>query len=290
MSVIDIKPDAQGKVRDLYDLGDKLLLVATDRISAFDYILEDEIPYKGQVLTQLSKFWFELLDGVVENHLISTDVADLPDEFQPYADYLRGRFMLVKKADMFPAECIVRGYLAGSGLKEYQKQGTVCGIQLPEGLVNSSKLPEPIFTPSTKAEIGDHDENLSFERCAEILGEDAATQLRDLAIKVYSVARDHAAENGIIIADTKFEFGVIDGQIILADEVLTPDSSRFWPGDAYEPGRDQASFDKQYVRDWLNANWDRQGNPPHLPQEVIERTSQKYIAAYEKISGKKFEF
>lgn len=290
MSGIDIKPDAQGKVRDIYDLGDKLLMVATDRISAFDYILEDEIPHKGAVLTQISLFWLEQLKDVIGNHLISADVADLPEQFKPYADYLRGRFMLVKKAEMFPVECIVRGYLAGSGLKEYQKQGTVCGIQLPEGLVNSSKLPEPIFTPSTKAEIGDHDENISFERCAEILGEDAATQLRDLAIKVYSVARDHAAENGIIIADTKFEFGVIDGQIILADEVLTPDSSRFWPGDAYEPGRDQASFDKQYVRDWLNANWDRQGNSPHLPQEVIERTSQKYIAAYEKISGKKFEF
>ena len=290
MSGIDIKPDAQGKVRDIYDLGDKLLMVATDRISAFYYILEDEIPHKGAVLTQISLFWLEQLKDVIGNHLISADVADLPEQFKPYADYLRGRFMLVKKAEMFPVECIVRGYLAGSGLKEYQKQGTVCGIQLPEGLVNSSKLPEPIFTPSTKAEIGDHDENISFERCAEILGEDAATQLRDLAIKVYSVARDHAAENGIIIADTKFEFGVIDGQIILADEVLTPDSSRFWPGDAYEPGRDQASFDKQYVRDWLNANWDRQGNPPHLPQEVIERTSQKYIAAYEKISGKKFEF
>ena len=290
MSGIDIKPDAQGKVRDIYDLGDKLLMVATDRISAFDYILEDEIPHKGAVLTQISLFWLEQLKDVIGNHLISADVADLPEQFKPYADYLRGRFMLVKKAEMFPVECIVRGYLAGSGLKEYQQQGTVCGIQLPEGLVNSSKLPEPIFTPSTKAEIGDHDENISFERCAEILGEDAATQLRDLAIKVYSVARDHAAENGIIIADTKFEFGVIDGQIILADEVLTPDSSRFWPGDAYEPGRDQASFDKQYVRDWLNANWDRQGNPPHLPREVIERTSQKYIAAYEKISGKKFEF
>ena len=290
MSGIDIKPDAQGKVRDIYDLGDKLLMVATDRISAFDYILEDEIPHKGAVLTQISLFWLEQLKDVIGNHLISADVADLPEQFKPYADYLRGRFMLVKKAEMFPVECIVRGYLAGSGLKEYQKQGTVCGIQLPEGLVNSSKLPELIFTPSTKAEIGDHDENISFERCAEILGEDAATQLRDLAIKVYSVARDHAAENGIIIADTKFEFGVIDGQIILADEVLTPDSSRFWPGDAYEPGRDQASFDKQYVRDWLNANWDRQGNPPHLPQEVIERTSQKYIAAYEKISGKKVEF
>ena len=290
MSGIDIKPDAQGKVRDIYDLGDKLLMVATDRISAFDYILEDEIPHKGAVLTQISLFWLEQLKDVIGNHLISADVADLPEQFKPYADYLRGRFMLVKKAEMFPVECIVRGYLAGSGLKEYQQQGTVCGIELPEGLVNSSKLPEPIFTPSTKAEIGDHDENISFERCAEILGEDAATQLRDLAIKVYSVARDHAAENGIIIADTKFEFGVIDGQIILADEVLTPDSSRFWPGDAYEPGRDQASFDKQYVRDWLNANWDRQGNPPHLPQEVIERTSQKYIAAYEKISGRKFNF
>lgn len=290
MSGIDIKPDAQGKVRDIYDLGDKLLMVATDRISAFDYILEDEIPHKGAVLTQISLFWLEQLKNVIGNHLISADVADLPEQFKPYADYLRGRFMLVKKAEMFPVECIVRGYLAGSGLKEYQQQGTVCGIQLPEGLVNSSKLPEPIFTPSTKAEIGDHDENISFERCAEILGKDAATQLRDLAIKVYSVARDHAAENGIIIADTKFEFGVIDGEIILADEVLTPDSSRFWPGDAYEPGRDQASFDKQYVRDWLNANWDRQGNPPHLPQEVIERTSQKYIAAYEKISGKKFDF
>ena len=290
MSGIDIKPDAQGKVRDIYDLGDKLLMVATDRISAFDYILEDEIPHKGAVLTQISLFWLEQLKDVIGNHLISADVADLPEQFKPYADYLRGRFMLVKKAEMFPVECIVRGYLAGSGLKEYQQQGTVCGIELPEGLVNSSKLPEPIFTPSTKAEIGDHDENISFERCAQILGEDAATQLRDLAIKVYSVARDHAAENGIIIADTKFEFGVVDGQIILADEVLTPDSSRFWPGDAYEPGRDQASFDKQYVRDWLNANWDRQGNPPHLPQEVIERTSQKYIAAYEKISGRKFDF
>ncbi len=290
MSGIDIKPDAQGKVRDIYDLGDKLLMVATDRISAFDYILEDEIPHKGAVLTQISLFWLDQLKDVIGNHLISADVADLPEQFKPYADYLRGRFMLVKKAQMFPIECIVRGYLAGSGLKEYQKQGTVCGIKLPEGLVNSSKLPEPIFTPSTKAEIGDHDENISFERCAEIIGQDAAAQLRDLAIKVYSTARDHAAENGIIIADTKFEFGVIDGEIILADEVLTPDSSRFWPGDAYEPGRDQASFDKQYVRDWLNANWDRKGNPPHLPQEVIERTSQKYIAAYEKISGKKFEF
>ena len=290
MSGIDIKPDAQGKVRDIYDLGDKLLLVATDRISAYDYILPDEIPHKGEVLTQLSLFWLDQLKDVTGNHLISADVADLPEQFAPYADYLRGRFMLVRKAEMFPVECIVRGYLAGSGLNEYQKQGTVCGIELPDGLVNSSKLPEPIFTPSTKAEIGGHDENISFERCAELIGEEDAAALRDLAIKVYSTARDHAAENGIIIADTKFEFGVIDGQIILADEVLTPDSSRFWPGDEYEPGRDQASFDKQYVRDWLSANWDRQGEPPHMPAEVIEKTSQKYISAYEQITGQKFPF
>ena len=288
MTGIDIKPDAQGKVRDLYDLGDRLLLVATDRISAFDYILEDEIPCKGQVLTQLSCFWFELLDGVVENHLISADVADLPEQFKPYADYLRGRFMLVKKADMFPLECIVRGYLAGSGLAEYQKQGTVCGIELPSGLMNSSKLPEPIYTPSTKAEIGDHDENISFERSVELIGEEDASRLRDLAIAVYAKARDHAAAQGIIIADTKFEFGRVDGKIILADEVLTPDSSRFWPGDQYAEGKDQPSFDKQFVRDWLDANWDRQGNPPRLPQEVVEKTSEKYIQAYETITGSRF--
>ena len=289
MTGIDITPDAQGKVRDLYDLGDKLLLVATDRISAFDYVLDDEIPCKGQVLTQLSKFWFELLDGVVDNHLISTDVADLPEQFQPYADYLRGRFMLVKKAEMFPVECIVRGYLAGSGLKEYQREGTVCGIALPEGLVNSSKLPEPIFTPSTKAEIGDHDENISFERCAELIGDDDAVALRDLALAVYTAARDHAAARGVIIADTKFEFGVIDGKVILADEVLTPDSSRFWPGDAYEEGADQPSFDKQFVRDWLTAHWDKTGTPPRLPQDVIDATSAKYIQAFELITGKKFD-
>ena len=289
MAGIDIKPDAQGKVRDLYDLGDKLLLVATDRISAFDYILEDEIPYKGAVLTQISKFWFELLDGVVENHLISTDVADLPDQFKPYSDYLRGRFMLVRKAEMFPVECIVRGYLAGSGLKEYNREGTVCGIELPEGLVNSSKLPEPIFTPSTKAEIGDHDENISFDRCAELIGIEDATALRDLSLKVYTTARDHAEKRGIIIADTKFEFGRLGDRIILADEVLTPDSSRFWPGDQYKPGVDQPSFDKQFVRDWLTANWDKQGTPPRLPQEVIEKTSEKYVSAYEKITGRKFE-
>ena len=288
MSVIDIKPDAQGKVRDLYDLGDKLLLVASDRISAFDCILEDEIPYKGQVLTQLSCFWFDLLSDVVDNHLISADVADLPEKFKPYADKLAGRFMLVKKANMFPIECIVRGYLTGSGLKDYQKTGAVCGIKLPEGLVNSSKLPETIFTPSTKAEIGDHDENISFEQCEKIIGAEDAAAIRDLTIKVYETAANHAKERGIIIADTKFEFGVYDGKIILGDEVLTPDSSRFWAADTYKVGEEQPSFDKQFVRNWLNANWDRTGNPPRLPEDIIKKTSEKYIQAYEKITGKTF--
>lgn len=283
-----IKPDAQGKVRDLYDLGDKLLLVASDRISAFDYVLEDDIPYKGEVLTRLSCFWFELLEGVVENHLISADVADLPEQFKPYSDELKGRFMLVKKANMFPVECIVRGYLAGSGLKEYQNQGTVCGIQLPQGLQNSSQLPEPIFTPSTKADIGDHDENISYDQCVDLVGENDAARLRDLSLAVYTKARDHALKQGIIIADTKFEFGTIDGSIILADEVLTPDSSRFWAVDTYEEGKDQPSFDKQFVRDWLTANWDKQGNPPRLPEDVIQKTSEKYIQAYEKITGRAF--
>jgi len=289
MTGIDIKPDAEGKVRSLYDLGDTMLLVATDRISAFDYVLDDEIPLKGAVLTQLSCFWFELLEGVVENHLISADVKDLPERFKPYEDYLRGRFMLVKKAEMFPVECIVRGYLAGSGLKEYKQQGTVCGIELPGGLVNSSKLEEPIYTPSTKAAIGDHDENISFEETLKLMDEADACALRDLSIAVYSTARDHAAKQGIIIADTKFEFGKVNGKVTLADEVLTPDSSRFWSVDDYEEGKDQASFDKQFVRDWLDANWDRTGNPPRLPQEIIEKTSEKYIQAYEKITGRTFQ-
>ncbi len=289
MSEIALRPDSQGKVRDLYDLGDELLIVASDRISAFDYILEDEIPYKGEVLTRISLFWFDLLaQSGIENHLVSADVKDLPDQFKPYADYLAGRFMLVKKAKMYPAECIVRGYLAGSGLKEYNASGTVCGIELPEGLVNSSKLPQPIYTPSTKAEIGDHDENVSFERTCEIMGEVAASALRDASLKVYAIAADYAASKGIIIADTKFEFGDIDGKLTLADEVLTPDSSRFWRAESYEPGKSQASFDKQFVRDWLNDNWDRQGNPPRLPQEVIDATSQKYIQAFEMITGQKF--
>ncbi len=288
MNGIGIKPDAQGKVRDLYDLGDRLLLVSTDRISAFDYILDDEIPYKGQVLNQLSCFWLELLSDIVGNHLISVDVKDLPEEFMPYADALRGRFMLVRKAQMFPVECIVRGYLAGSGLKEYKKSGTVCGIELPAGLVNSSQLPEPIFTPSTKAEIGEHDENISFAACVDLLGEEDATALRDLSLKVYTKARDHAASRGVIIADTKFEFGRVGDTIILADEVLTPDSSRFWPLDGYQPGVSQPSFDKQFVRDWLDSHWDRQGNPPKLPDDIIARTSEKYIQAYEAITDRSF--
>lgn len=287
---IDIKPDAQGKVRDIYDLGDSLLLVATDRISAFDYILPDTIPNKGIVLTQLSCFWFKLLEGVVENHLISSDVADLPAKFKPYADYLRGRFMLVKKANMFPAECIVRGYLAGSGLKEYRATQTVCGITLPAGLQESSQLPEPIFTPSTKAELGEHDENISFTRLCEILGEKDANTLRDLAVRIYTTARNHAAERGIIIADTKFEFGRVNGNIILADEVLTPDSSRFWPAESYHEGIEQPSYDKQFVRDWLSAHWDKQGNPPALPADIIQKTSEKYVHAYEAITGEAFKF
>lgn len=289
MNPITMAPTAQGKVRDLYDLGDRLLLVATDRISAFDYVLKDEIPYKGQVLTQLSCFWFELLDGVVENHLVSSDVADLPEEFKPWSEYLRGRFMLVKKAQMFPIECIVRGYLTGSGFKDYLKTGTVCGIELAGGLENSAKLPTTLYTPSTKAEIGDHDENISYDRTVGIVGEEAAQTLRDLSLKVYETAADHARARGIIIADTKFEFGTVDGTVVLGDEVLTPDSSRFWSVDDYEVGREQPSFDKQFVRNWLNANWDRTGEPPHLPQDIIEKTSEKYIQVYEKLTGRAFE-
>lgn len=282
------RPDSQGKVRDLYDLGDQLLIVASDRISAFDYILEDEIPYKGEILTRVSLFWFDLLKDVIPNHLVSVDVKDLPEEFQPYAEYLAGRFMLVKKAEMFPVECICRGYLVGSGLKEYNETGSVCGVALPAGLVNSSKLPQPVYAPSTKAEIGNHDENVSFERTCEIMGTKAATALRDATLKVYSHCADYAATRGIIIADTKFEFGTIDGELVLADEALTPDSSRFWLAEEYEEGHSQASFDKQFVRDWLDANWDRTGKPPRLPQEVIDATSAKYIQAYELITGEKF--
>lgn len=292
MPAIDlgIRPNAQGKVRDIYDLGDKLLLVTSDRISAFDYILPDEIPYKGIVLTQISCFWLDFLSDIVDNHLISADVADLPAQFAPWADELRGRFMLVRKAEMFPVECIVRGYLAGSGLAEYERTHTVCGIELPAGLVNSSKLPAPLFTPSTKAEIGDHDENISFARCAELVGQRDAEALREMSVAVYEKARDYAAARGIIIADTKFEFGRVGEEIILADEMLTPDSSRFWPGDSYEPGHSQVSFDKQFVRDWLSANWDKTGTPPHLPDDIIRKTSEKYIQAYETLTGRTFDF
>lgn len=288
MSVIPIKPSSQGKVRDLYDLGDSLLFVASDRISAFDFILPDEIPYKGEILTRLSLFWFDLLRDTVANHLLSADVADLPDEFKPYSDKLCGRFMLVRKAEMFPVECIVRGYLSGSGFREYEENQTVGGIALPVGLMESSKLPQTLFTPSTKAEVGDHDENIDFARLEQIIGSEDAAMLRDLSIKVYETAAGHARERGIIIADTKFEFGRVDGAVILADEVLTPDSSRFWPEESYNPGGSQPSFDKQYVRDWLSANWDKTGRPPHMPDEVIKATSDKYIAAYELITGKKF--
>lgn len=285
----DLSPDAQGKVRDIFDLGDRLLLVASDRISAFDYVLKDPIPYKGEVLTALSLFWFELLKDIVPTHFISSDVDSLPEEFAPMRKYLRGRSMIVKKAQVFPVECIVRGYLAGSGLKEYQASSSVSGIALPEGLVNSSKFETPLFTPSTKAEMGDHDENISYEEMVDIVGEESAAKLKELSIAIYSAGRDHAADKGIIIADTKFEFGVIDGEITLIDEVLTPDSSRFWPADSYEAGKNQASFDKQFVRDYLEStDWDKNSEPPALPADIIEATSEKYIAAYEQITGKKF--
>ncbi len=286
---IDIRPDAQGKVRDLYDLGDRLLLVASDRISAFDVVLPDAIPFKGELLTRLSLFWFDLLGDLLPNHLLSAEVSDLPDEFQPHAEWLRGRFMLVRKAKVHPIECIVRGYLAGSGWKEYRGAGTVCGIPLPPGLRESDRLSKPLFTPSTKAAAGERDENISFERTAGIVGDELATRLRDLSISVYSRAREHAASTGIIIADTKLEFGDVDGELTLIDEVLTPDSSRFWPVDDYEPGRSQASFDKQYVRDWLESSgWDRSSEPPALPAEIVEGTSERYIQAYELITGATF--
>ena len=282
------RPDSRGKVRDIYDAGDNLLMVASDRISAFDYILPDEIPFKGEVLTRISAFWFNKFKDLVPNHLVSLDPADFPADFADYRDYLAGRAMLVKKAQPILIECIVRGYLTGSGKKTYDADGTVCGIKLPEGLTEASKLPEPLFTPSTKAALGEHDENISYERCAEIVGEDIASQLRDLSLKIYTAAAEYAATRGIIIADTKFEFGIIDGKVTLIDECLTPDSSRFWPADSYEEGKVQPSYDKQYVRDWLKANWDMQGDAPHLPAEVIEGTSKRYTEAYEIITGEKF--
>ena len=289
MTTIERRPDSRGKVRDIYDAGDNLLMVASDRISAFDYILPDEIPFKGEVLTRISAFWFEKFKDLVPNHLVSLDPADFPADFTDYRDYLAGRAMLVKKAKPIMIECIVRGYLTGSGKKTYDADGTVCGIKLPAGLTEASKLPEPIFTPSTKAALGEHDENISYERCVEIVGEDIASQIRDLSLKIYTAAAEYAATRGIIIADTKFEFGIIDGKVTLIDECLTPDSSRFWPADSYEEGKVQPSYDKQYVRDWLKVNWDFQGDAPQLPAEVIEGTSARYREAFEIITGQKFE-
>lgn len=288
MTTMERRPDSRGKVRDIYDAGENLLMVATDRISAFDFILPDEIPFKGEVLNRISAFWFDKFADIVPNHLVSIDPADFPEEFAEYRDYLAGRAMLVKKAQTIPIECIVRGYLSGSGKKTYDENGTVCGIQLPEGLTEASKLPEPLFTPSTKAEIGDHDENISFERCCEIVGEDIATQIRDLSLKIYKAAAEYAATRGIIIADTKFEFGVIDGKVTLIDECLTPDSSRFWPAASYEEGKIQPSYDKQFVRNWLKANWDMTGETPHLPAEVIDGTSERYREAFQIITGSQF--
>lgn len=288
METMDRRPDSSGKVRDIYDCGDNLLMVASDRISAYDFVLPDEIPTKGEVLTRISAFWFDRFADLVPNHLVSMDVADFPEEFSQWADYLDGRTMLVRKAQPLPVECIVRGYLTGSGKKTYDEDGTVCGIALPDGLVEASKLPEPIFTPSTKAELGDHDENISFERCSEIVGPEVAERLRSLSTALYKAASEYAAERGIIIADTKFEFGLIDGEIVLIDECLTPDSSRFWPASTYVEGEVQPSYDKQYVRDWLRANWNMEGEPPHLPADVVEGTAARYQEAYEIVCGEPF--
>lgn len=288
MLTMERRPDSRGKVRDIYDAGDAMLMVVSDRISAFDFILPDEIPYKGEVLNRISAFWFDKFRDICPNHVLSIDPDDFPAEFAPYRDYLAGRTMMVKKAEPVMIECIVRGYLTGSGKNTYDRDRTVCGVRLPEGLVEASKLPEPLFTPSTKAALGDHDENISFERCCELVGEDVACQIRDLSLRLYAAASEHAATRGIIIADTKFEFGIIDGKVTLIDECLTPDSSRFWPADTYREGEVQPSYDKQYVRDWLKANWNMTGETPHLPTEVVEGTSRRYREAFEIITGEKF--
>lgn len=279
-------PARRGKVRDIYDLGDQLLMISTDRISAYDWVLPSGIPDKGRVLTQISAFWFDRLD--VPHHLLSTELenAGLPDGTD--LEQLAGRSMLVRKCDVVPIECVVRGYLDGSGWREYQQSGTVCGIELPSGLQQCSKLDEPIFTPATKEEAG-HDINISFERMVEIIGEEAAEELRSRSIDIYLRGAEYARERGVIIADTKFEWGRFDGELILIDEVLTPDSSRFWPADKYEPGHGQPSFDKQFVRDWLSAtDWDKNSPPPALPDDVIAKTREKYIEAYEQLTGLQF--
>jgi phosphoribosylaminoimidazole-succinocarboxamide synthase len=281
---------ASGKVRDVYRVGtDRLLFVATDRISAFDYVLATGIPHKGRVLTQISLFWFEFLKDIVPNHLVTADVGRYPAEVQPYADQLRGRSMLVQRAEMFPVECVVRGYLSGSGWKEYKASGSVCGIKLPAGLRESEQLPEPIFTPATKATTG-HDENISFEHMMQLVEPEDARQLRDLSLAIYKKAADDARKKGIVIADTKFEFGRTAAGITLADEVLTPDSSRFWPADKYEPGMSQQSFDKQYVRDYLEEiRWNKQPPAPALPPEVASKTSEKYVEAYRQLTGRELD-
>jgi phosphoribosylaminoimidazole-succinocarboxamide synthase len=286
----DLKLRASGKVRDVYDVSDDaLLFVASDRISAFDYVLATGIPHKGKVLNQISLFWFDFLSDVVPNHLITADVEKYPPAARKYADQLRGRSMLVRKADIFPVECIVRGYISGSAWKEYKATGKVSGITLPAGLKESDAFPEPIFTPSTKATSG-HDENISFDEMCNIVGAETASHLRDLTLRVYTKAAAYARERGIIIADTKFEFGRTQHGITLADEVLTPDSSRFWPADKYEPGRAQDSYDKQYVRDYLEQiHWNKQPPAPALPADVARRTSEKYLEAYFQLTGRRLE-
>ncbi|MFO7767498.1 MAG: phosphoribosylaminoimidazolesuccinocarboxamide synthase [bacterium] len=277
---------SRGKVRDIYDLGDELIIVASDRLSAFDVVLPDPIPRKGEVLNRVSAFWFEKMEQIVPNHMISIDVGDYPEAAQPYAEQLEGRSMLVKRADPVMVECVVRGYIAGSGWKEYQEASSVSGVPLSPGLKKADKLPEPIFTPATKAERGLHDENISFERMRSLVGEDLARALREISVEIYLKGSEYAAEKGIIIADTKFEFGLIDGEIILIDEVLTPDSSRFWPRETYEPGQDQESLDKQYVRNYLETlEWDKTPPGPRLPEEVVEETSRKYQEIYQRLTG-----
>jgi len=282
-----MKPVKTGKVRDVYDLGEHFLFVASDRISAFDVVLGSEIPDKGKVLNRISAFWFDRFGGEVSNHVVESDFSRFPDELQR-CTHLKDRSMIVKKAEVFPVECIVRGYLVGSGYKEYRKQGTVCGIPLPRELQLASRLPDPIFTPSTKADSG-HDENISFDEMVRIIGKDAADRLKDISLSVYMQAAAFALERGIIIADTKFEFGVIDGEICLVDEVLTPDSSRFWPADRYAEGSSPFSYDKQYVRDFLESSgWDKRPPAPVLPDDVVARTREKYVEAFETLTGTSF--
>lgn len=279
-----------GKVRDIYDLDDKLLIVASDRISAFDVVMENGIPFKGQVLTQISKFWFDFLSPEIENHLISDNLADFPAPFNTHSE-LAGRSMLVKKTKVLPVECIVRGYITGSGWKSYIKTGEVCGHKLPEGLKQCQQLPEPLFTPSTKAELGAHDENISVAECEEIIGKEASDYISAKSLEIFKKAGEYARKRGIILADTKFEWGVVDGKIILIDEVLTPDSSRFWPADKFEIGRDQESFDKQFVRNYLEEiKFDKSGKGITLPDDIVQKTSLKYIECYEKLTEQKFEY